>query len=459
MKGTLLRPAWPRTVNVPATRQTGETCLTVKTTRAASGSRKVSVVRRRAFGPRVAIQGRELRRCAIELRPPVRRDEDCCEFDPEPELPVDAEPTVDRLDAMPAIGAVAGAEGMDGADGTDGVEGTDGEVGRGGGAGRDGTGTGRAGVGTVGVGRTSAKAVRAPMPAATITTAAAAHRTILGTSITLITRFGLFRLRAKCTSMRTPKADYYDLLGVSRDADPEAIRAAFHGAAQDVHPDVSDSLDTERRFRDLAEAYSVLSKPALRLLYDRYGYRGRGNTAFDEALWDAREGPPRGESIHLPLELRAFEAADGGSRLVRYQAARICSACHGRGSMGERDPDCPSCGGTGRRSHVSDLGDAQFLLVEPCFECGGEVCPECGGSGREYVELRLMVRVPSGIDDGAQLRVRGEGDVGARGGAPGDLLLDVRVLPQAADRRLVRYLASALFLIAIALLCAYLLLR
>ena len=90
--------------------------------------------------------------------------------------------------------------------------------------------------------------------------------------------------------MSAVKADYYELLGVSREADPDTIKKAFHTAARDVHPDVSDSPDAERRFRDLAEAYSVLSKPASRLLYDRFGYRGRGNTGFDEALWDAQIG-------------------------------------------------------------------------------------------------------------------------------------------------------------------------
>ena len=259
--------------------------------------------------------------------------------------------------------------------------------------------------------------------------------------------------------MSAVKADYYDLLGVQRDAEPEAIRKAFHAAARDAHPDVSDSPDADRRFRDLAEAYSVLSKPASRLLYDRFGYRGRGNTGFDEALWDARQRTARGESIHLPVELRAFEASEGVSRLISYESARTCSACSGRGTTAESDPDCPACGGTGRRSHVSDLGSARFLRIEPCPGCGGEVCPECGGSGREFVERRLKVRIPAGLEDGAQLRVNGEGDVGDRGGAPGDLLLDVAVLPRPRDLRLVRVLAFALFLAAVGLLLAYLLLH
>jgi molecular chaperone DnaJ len=256
------------------------------------------------------------------------------------------------------------------------------------------------------------------------------------------------------------KADYYELLGVPPDADTREIRTAFHAAARDVHPYVSDSPDEERHFRDLAEAYSVLSRPAARLLYDRFGYRGRGNSAVDEELWDVgRPGGPRGESLHVPIELRAFEASAGTSRLVRYEAARTCSVCEGRGTTGERDPDCSACGGSGRRRNVSDLGTARFLRVEPCPVCGGDLCAECGGAGREFAERQLQVDIPSGLEDGTQLRVDGEGDVGDRGGAPGDLLLDVHVLPEPRDSRALRLVSFVLFAAAIAILLVYVLLN
>jgi molecular chaperone DnaJ len=254
------------------------------------------------------------------------------------------------------------------------------------------------------------------------------------------------------------KKDYYELLGVARDADAETIRSAFHAAARDVHPDVSDSPDGEQHFRQLAEAYSVLSKPAARLLYDRFGYRGRGNSGFDEAMSYARLQGPRGESIHVPIELRAFEASAGALRLIRYEAALRCKMCDGRGTTGKRDPDCPACGGSGRRSHISDLGAARFSRIEPCPDCGGDLCPECGGSGREFGERVLTVHIPAGLEDGAQLRVSGEGDVGDRGGAPGDLLLDVTVFDSPRDLRVVRYAALALFVAALGLLVGYLLL-
>lgn len=259
--------------------------------------------------------------------------------------------------------------------------------------------------------------------------------------------------------MAAVKVDYYELLGVPPDADSKEIRRAFHAAARDVHPDVSDSTDAERHFRDLAEAYSVLSRPASRLLYDRFGYRGRGNSAVDEELWDVdRPGGPRGESIHVPIELRAFEASAGTSRLVRYEVSRRCSACEGLGTTGERDPDCPACGGSGRRRQVSDLGTARFLRMEPCPECGGDLCLECGGSGREFAERELKIHIPSELEDGAQLRVSGEGDVGDRGGVPGDLLLDVHVLPEPRDHGVLRLVSFVLFAAAIAILLVYVLL-
>jgi DnaJ-class molecular chaperone len=219
------------------------------------------------------------------------------------------------------------------------------------------------------------------------------------------------------------KADYYEVLGVSRDAGEEAIEKAFHTAARDLQPDLSDSPEAEGRFRELAEAYGVLSKPAARLLYDRYGYRGRANSVFDEALLDAEETGAPGEPIQLQLELQASEAAEGATRSLRFDAKRPCEACSGQGTAS-----------------------------------GGDLCARCGGTGWELVERRLDVRTPPGIHTGTLLRVNGEGDAGDRGGVPGDLLLEVVVLPGPYDRPLLRYVSLALFLCALGLLIAYLLL-
>jgi molecular chaperone DnaJ len=255
------------------------------------------------------------------------------------------------------------------------------------------------------------------------------------------------------------KRDYYEVLGVPRDANAEAIRRAFHGLARDWHPDVAEAADAEERFRELAEAYSVLSKREARLLYDRYGYRGRGNQGFDEALWDARpQSVPRGENVHVGIELRSYEASEGARRLVTYDAVIRCAGCMGRGSVGLPDPECEHCGGTGRKRTVSSLDVANLLQIEPCSECVGEACPLCGGEGTVPAERRIRLLVPPGVEDGTQLRVSGDGNDAGAGSIPGDLLVRVKVLPPPHDPPAVRYAAFALMLLAVAALLLYVLL-
>ena len=256
--------------------------------------------------------------------------------------------------------------------------------------------------------------------------------------------------------MAEPKTGYYEVLGVAREADRKAIQKAFHAAARTFHPDISQSPDAEHRFRELSEAYAVLSKPGSRLLYDRYGYRGRGNNGFDEAVWERRERVERGSSARAELELTSREARSGSRRLVKFHAAAACADCDGRGIKNVPDPDCTHCSGTGRRRVVTERDVALILRLEPCPRCGGPPCEACSGGGLVIEERRLRIRIPLGVEDGAQLRVSGEGDAMPRGGVPGDLLVLVRVASEPPDRRLVRYTACALFLFALGLLVAYL---
>jgi molecular chaperone DnaJ len=256
--------------------------------------------------------------------------------------------------------------------------------------------------------------------------------------------------------MAVTKRDYYEVLGVPRDADVEAIRRAFKGLAREYHPDVADSPDAEEQFRELAEAYSVLSKREARLLYDRYGYRGRGNQGFDEALWEMRPRAERAENIHLGIDIRSFEAAEGTRRLVSYEAVVRCKACMGRGSLGLPDPECEYCGGTGRKRTVASLEVANLLQIEPCPACVGEPCSRCGGTGTVSGERRIRLLVPPGVEDGTQLRVSGDGNEGGTGSIPGDLLVRVHVMPPPKDPRIVRYAALLLMLVAIATLVVYL---
>jgi molecular chaperone DnaJ len=252
------------------------------------------------------------------------------------------------------------------------------------------------------------------------------------------------------------KRDYYEVLGVSQEADEDAIRRAFHGLARDWHPDVAEAPDAEARFRELAEAYSVLSKRESRLLYDRYGYRGRGNQAFDDALWEGR--PPqvaRGDNLHTELDLRSFEAEEGTKRTVAFRALDRCTACMGRGSVGLPDPECEYCLGTGRKRTVASVESATIFQIERCPACLQEPCVRCGGTGTVEGERRLRLLIPAGVEDGTLLRVSGDGNDAGAGSVPGDLLVRVHVLPPPKDPRAVRYVAFALLLIAIAALALY----
>lgn len=230
------------------------------------------------------------------------------------------------------------------------------------------------------------------------------------------------------------KRDYYEVLGVPNDADDEAIRDAFRALARDWHPDVAEAPDAEVHFRELAEAYSVLSRPESRLLYDRHGYRGRGNqslqgVSFEDALNELR----RGQDVQLDLELRSFESEQGGRPIVEFRTEGRCVECLGTGV---------------------ELGTAQATNGNGSE---GSTCSRCGGAGVVEVERRLRVVLPPGLGDGAQLRIAGEGADAGADSIPGDLLIKVHVLPPPRDPRTVRYIALVLLVIAVAALAVYVL--
>ena len=409
------------------------------------------VVRRR-FGPVVPIHGREDRKWPRRAEPagplaPVA---------PVPDVPPD-EPVPPEDPGRPT------AEGAFGTDtGTCGREGVGAVTvvtvgtgaGVGGSCGTVGSGSGgTVTVGSGGRGTGSPAAVPATSPATARTAIAANVR------IHLELRNGQVGcgsgVWATIRSVTVLKRDYYEVLGVPRDADDETIRRAFHALARDWHPDVADAPEAEGRFRELAEAYSVLSKREARALYDRYGYRGRGNQLIDDVLWDSdgRE-PDRGSDIHTELELRSYEAEEGTRRVISFTAEVRCPACRGRGALGLPDPECEFCEGTGRKRTIS-RDTAQVVQVEACPACVGEPCPRCEGTGTVPGERRLRLRIPPGLGDGAQLRVRGDGNDARVGAVPGDLLVRVRVLPVPRDPRAVRYLAFILLVVAIATLVLY----
>jgi molecular chaperone DnaJ len=230
-------------------------------------------------------------------------------------------------------------------------------------------------------------------------------------------------------------ADYYEVLGVARGADAAEIKRAFRARARELHPDVSGEPDAEERFRELADAYAALSKPAGRLLYDRFGYRVRG------AWTGARR--TSGNGALGEVELGFYEAARGGRRTVRYATQVACPAC--------ATGPCLACDGRGTIRESVDDGDVRVLQLVTCAVCGGSGratvdCARCGGSGRVDVEREAEVTIPSGVESGARVPVGPDGEH-----------VVVRVEPQPRDPAGLR-VAAALGLVAAVAFLLFLLL-
>ena len=187
--------------------------------------------------------------------------------------------------------------------------------------------------------------------------------------------------------------DYYEVLGVARTADSDAIRQAYRKLARELHPDVSAEPKAEERFRELTGAYTVLSDPNARLLYDRFGYRGRGS-GFSPARRESSASPVLAE-----VNVDVFEAARGARREVRYSSREQCDACDGQGFAAG---GCETCGGKGRLTRSATLRGGDWLQVEECPDCNGrgfskqDACPECQGEGSLAQEQVMKVQHPRG---------------------------------------------------------------
>ncbi len=253
--------------------------------------------------------------------------------------------------------------------------------------------------------------------------------------------------------MATTERDYYEILGVARDATEAEIKRSFRRLARELHPDVNEASDAELRFREAAEAYEVLSDPERRATYDRFGHAGlrRGGFAptefgdlgdlfasfFGDGLFGrgARgPAPSRGPDVTALIEIPLAEAFTGTSVRVPVRVARACDACNGTGAAPGTSPvTCPTCGGAGRVQQVSQTVLGQFVRSGTCPHCDGlgrivkSPCEHCDGAGRGLVDHELDVDVPAGIHDGQRIRLRGEGHAGPLGGTPGDLFVHVRV--------------------------------
>lgn len=245
-------------------------------------------------------------------------------------------------------------------------------------------------------------------------------------------------------------SDYYEVLGVSRDATQEEIKRRFRKLARETHPDANpDDSHAEERFREIAEAYEVLSDPAKRARYDRGDTFGGDLfsqfAGLDEILQQffggagfgfggMRRGPRRGSDVGVTIELTLDEAAEGVRREIEFAAAVACGECAGSGAAAGTSPTrCATCGGAGQVQVSRSTFLGSMMTVSECPTCRGSgqiietPCPLCVGAGRVDDRHTLTVEIPEGVDDGTRLRLPGKGGAGERGAPAGDLYVQVRI--------------------------------
>jgi len=264
--------------------------------------------------------------------------------------------------------------------------------------------------------------------------------------------------------MATTARDYYDVLGVPRDAAEADIKKAFRALARELHPDVSEAPDAEHRFREVAEAYEVLSDPERRATYDRFGRAGLRRGGFEPSFADfgsiadvfaaffgedlfgatggSRRPSSRGGDLSATVEIDLEDAFTGVSVDVPIDVAEPCEHCDAKGAEpGTGMVTCTTCNGSGMLRRISRNVFGEFVSQRTCPHCGGEgrvledPCVDCRGEGRVVSRQTVEVDVPAGIHDGQRVRIRGSGHAAFRGRDRGDVYVTVRVRP---DPRFVR---------------------
>lgn len=256
--------------------------------------------------------------------------------------------------------------------------------------------------------------------------------------------------------MSSAKRDYYEILGVSRSADKDEIRSAYRRLARQHHPDVNKNPDAESKFKEINEAYHVLSDDQKRSMYDRYGHEGINQAdmagfgfggfgdlgdIFEEMFGfgtraTGRQGPRRGADLRYDMQISFEEAVFGVEKEVELNRREVCPTCNGSGAEPGTTPvRCPECNGTGqvRRTQQSIFG--AFVNVSTCPRCGGagEIittpCSTCHGTQTIERSRKLSINVPAGVDDGTRIRITGEGEAGTYGGPAGNLYVVLHVKP------------------------------
>ncbi|TAH42734.1 MAG: molecular chaperone DnaJ [Betaproteobacteria bacterium] len=258
------------------------------------------------------------------------------------------------------------------------------------------------------------------------------------------------------------KRDYYDVLGVNRDAGDDEIKKAYRKLAMKHHPDRNpDNKDAEEKFKEAKEAYEMLSDPQKKAAYDRYGHAGvdpsmgagPGAQGFEGGFADAfgdifgdlfgggrggRSNVYRGADLRYNLEITLEEAARGADKTIRIPTVEECGTCHGSGAKpGTQPKTCPTCNGHGQVR----VQQGFFSIQQTCPKCHGtgkiipDPCRDCGGAGRVKKQKTLEVKIPAGIDEGMRLRHGGHGEPGVNGGPPGDLYVEIHIRKHAVFER------------------------
>lgn len=254
------------------------------------------------------------------------------------------------------------------------------------------------------------------------------------------------------------KRDYYDVLGVNRDASDEEIKKAYRRLAMKWHPDRNpDNPKAEEHFKEAKEAYEVLSDAQKRGAYDRFGHAGVDQSAaaagagagfgdifgdiFGEIFGGGRTGRStvyRGADLRYNLEITLEQAAHGFETKIRVPTLAACETCHGSGAKpGTQPQTCPTCHGAGQVR----VSQGPFSIAQTCPRCRGagrvisSPCAQCGGAGRIKHQKTLQVRIPAGVDEGDRVRLSGEGEPGVNGGPPGDLYVQVHIKQHAVFTR------------------------
>ncbi len=257
--------------------------------------------------------------------------------------------------------------------------------------------------------------------------------------------------------------DYYELLGVSQGADTGEIKSAFRRLARQYHPDVSQEANAEEKFKEINEAYEVLSDDEKRSRYDRFGHAGVNgagsgfpgggfggfedifdifNSAFGEQQAGRQRSASRGRDRRVDVTIDFVESVYGVEKEIEFQRLEVCDDCDGSGAAaGTRPTTCPRCNGSGEERSVRQTFLGSMVQSHTCPNCGGKgkiiqnPCRNCDGSGRKRKRAVLNVKIPAGISDGLQMQVRGDGDAGERGAPPGNLFVRVRVKDHAYFKR------------------------